>query len=302
MNRPNSVDRLRRSMHFVPGANEKMLHKSIATKADSLILDLEDAVTPDRKGEARSIINNWLGSVDFNGKERCVRINSLDTPWALHDIETTMQNAPDAYVVPKVSSLDELMFISNAISRCEKKFGHPSMSVALILVSMETPKGALQVSTFTECERVVAMTWGAEDLATSLGAQTNRGSDNRYLPPFEYCRTMTLLSAVAGGVQPIDTVYVDFNDPEGLKQECQFAAKMGFTGKLTIHPSQIDMVNAAFSPSAAELEEARRLIEAFAEAEAEGRIAFSFKGKMVDVPHLNRARKMVERASLFEID
>ena len=302
MSRPNTIDRLRRSMHFVPGANEKMLYKSIATKADSLILDLEDAVTPERKDEARTIVNDWLGSVDFNGKERCVRINSLDTAWALQDIETTMQNAPDAYVVPKVSSLEELTIISKAISRCEEQFNHPLMSVALILVSTETPKGALQVSTFPECERVVAMTWGAEDLAASLGAPTNRGPDNRYLPPFEYCRTMTLLSAVAGEVQPIDSVYVDFNDPQGLKEECQFASTIGFTGKLTIHPSQIDIVNDAFSPSASELEEARRLIEAFAEAEAEGRIAFSFKGKMVDVPHLNRARKMVERASLFEID
>ena len=113
---------------------------------------------------------------------------------------------------------------------------------------------------------------------------------------------MTLLSAVAGEVQPIDSVYVDFNDDAGLEEECLFAAAMGFTGKLTIHPKQIDIVNAAFSPSVEELDEARRLIEAFAEAEAVGRMAFSFEGKMVDAPHLNRARKMVDRAAQMQID
>ena len=302
MNRPAGIERLRRSMHFVPGANEKMLHKSIATNADSLILDLEDAVTPERKDDARATVNDWLGSVDFEGKERSVRINALDTPWALKDIEVTMQNAPDTYVVPKVSTLEEIEDISHEISKWEEAYKHPPKSVSLILVSTETPKSALQVSTFPDCERVVGMTWGAEDLAAALGAPINRGADNRYLPPFEYCRTMTLLSAVAGEVQPIDSVYVDFNDDAGLEEECLFAAAMGFTGKLTIHPKQIDIVNAAFSPSVEELDEARRLIEAFAEAEAVGRMAFSFEGKMVDAPHLDRARKMVDRASQMQID
>ena len=302
MNRPAGIERLRRSMHFVPGANEKMLHKSIATNADSLILDLEDAVTPERKDDARATVNDWLGSVDFEGKERSVRINALDTPWALKDIEVTMQNAPDTYVVPKVSTLEEIEDISHEISKWEEAYKYPPTSVSLILVSTETPKSALQVSTFPDCERVVGMTWGAEDLAAALGAPINRGADNRYLPPFEYCRTMTLLSAVAGEVQPIDSVYVDFNDDAGLEEECLFAAAMGFTGKLTIHPKQIDIVNAAFSPSVEELDEARRLIEAFAEAEAVGRMAFSFEGKMVDAPHLNRARKMVDRAAQMQID
>ena len=302
MNRPAGIERLRRSMHFVPGANEKMLHKSIATNADSLILDLEDAVTPDRKDDARATVNDWLGSVDFEGKERSVRINALDTPWALKDIEVTMQNAPDTYVVPKVSTLEEIEDISHEISKWEEAYKHPPTSVSLILVSTETPKSALQVSTFPHCERVVGMTWGAEDLAAALGAPINRGADNRFLPPFEYCRTMTLRSAVAGEVQPIDSVYVDFNDDAGLEEECLFAAAMGFTGKLTIHPKQIDIVNAAFSPSVEELDEARRLIEAFAEAEAAGRMAFNFEGKMVDAPHLNRARKMVDRAAQMQID
>ena len=296
MNRPSGIDRMRRSAHFVPGANEKMLLKSIGTQADALILDLEDAVTPDRKDESRLIVADWLGNVDFEGKERMVRINALDTPWTMADIEATMQHPPDAYMVPKVSTLTEIQQVSDEVSQWESHYGHDPMSVALVLVSTETPLGALNISTFTQCERVTAMTWGAEDLAAALGAPTNRGSDNRYLPPFEYCRTMTLLSAVAGEVQPIDSVYTDFRDSAGLKEECELAATMGFTGKLTIHPSQIDIVNEAFSPSDADIEEAKRLVAAFEEAQADGRMAFSFEGKMVDAPHLNRARKILDRA------
>jgi len=272
-----------------------MLHKSIATNADALILDLEDSVTPIRKDEARETVAEWLRLVDFGGKERIVRINALDTPWAMVDIEVTMKHPPEAYMVPKVSTLEEIQSISEAISDWEAHYGHEHMSVALILISTETPLGTLNISTFPRCDRVTAMTWGAEDLATALGASANRGSDNNYLPPFEYCQTMTLLSAVAGEVQPIDAVYIDFNDLEGLKAECNLAASIGFTGKLTIHPAQIDIVNEAFSPSVAEIDEAKRLIEAFEAAQAEGLMAFSFEGKMVDAPHLNRAKKILSQ-------
>lgn len=296
MNRPAQLQRLRRSLHFVPGANEALLHKSIATGADSLILDLEDAVTSEHKEGARKAISTWLEAIDFQGKERCVRINSMDTPWASQDIEVVMRCPPDAIVAPKVSTLAEIDTIAEEIGRWEEAYGHPPMSVALILVSTETPAGALQVSTFPNCARVVGMTWGAEDLAAALGASTNRDANNRYLPPFEYCRSMTLLSASAGGVQPIDSVYVDFRDDTGLLEECQLAASMGFTGKLTIHPNQIDVVNAAFSPSEVDVADAQRLIVAFEEAESAGRMAFSFEGKMVDAPHLNRAQQLLRRA------
>jgi len=294
--RTSGVDRLRRSAHFVPGANEKMLHKSIATAADCLILDLEDAVVPDRKDDARQIVSEWLRDVDFQGKERTVRMNPLDTPWGLQDLEVTMRHPPDAYVVPKVSTLDQLETIGAEISRWEKQYGHPENAVGLILVSTETPLGALNISTFAQCPRVISMSWGAEDLSAALGAPRNRRPDGSYLDVFTYCRTMTLLSAAAGEVQPMDTVYVDFNDPEGLRAECQEAAWMGYTGKITIHPNQIDTVNAAFSPDHEEVDEAQRLVEAFAAAAEQGLMAISFEGKMVDVPHLTRAKKTLARA------
>ena len=291
-----NTDRLRRSCHFVPGANEKMLTKSIATNADCLILDLEDAVTPEHKDDARQIVADWLGDIDFRGKERTVRMNPLDTPWGLKDLEVTMRHAPDAYVVPKISTLDELNTISGELTRWEHEYGHPEGGVSLILICTETPLSALNVQTFPECDRVIALSWGAEDLSAALGAPRNRRPDGSYLELYKHCRNMTLLAAAAGGVQPIDTVYVDFNDNAGLIEDCQEAAWMGYTGKITIHPNQIDIVNEHFSPSTDDIDEAQRLVEAFSEAESHGLMAISFEGKMVDVPHLIRARKLLERA------
>ncbi|MCZ6641739.1 MAG: CoA ester lyase [Gammaproteobacteria bacterium] len=289
-------DRLRRSAHFIPGANDRMLQKALTTAADSLILDLEDAVTPERKQVTRDAVASWLRDVDFGKQERTVRMNPLDTPWGLADLEVTMEHPPDAYVVPKVSTLDELQTIDATLTALEAKFDHPPGEVGLILVSTETPLGVLNLPTFTQCKRVIALSWGAEDLSAALGAPRNRFDDNTFLDPYRYCRTQTLLCAAAGGVQPLDTVFVDINDEQGLKREAEEAAWMGYTGKITIHPSQIDVVNAAFTPTDAEIDESERLIAAFAEARADGRMAIRFEGKMVDVPHLTRAQKLVARA------
>ena len=296
LSRSPGVDRLRRSAHFVPGANERMLVKALETNADSLILDLEDAVTPERKDEARAVVAGWLKDVDFGAMERTVRMNPLDTPWGLDDLEATMAHPPDAYGVPKVSTLAELEVISAWLSALEDQHGHPPGGVGLILVSTETPAGVLNLHTFSDCARVIVLSWGAEDLSAAIGAPRNRDPHGKYLDLYRHCRNQTLLCAAAGGVQPLDTVFVDIKDPDGLQAECLEAAWMGYTGKITIHPSQIDIVNEAFTPSADDVDEAARLVEAFAEAEAGGRMAISFEGKMVDVPHLTRARKTLARA------
>ncbi len=290
---------LRRSLHFVPGANEKMFLKSLATNADSLILDLEDAVTPQNKAKARVIIRDWLNPADFGLKEKTVRINPLDTPWGLEDVEVVMEGKPDALVVPKVSTLKELEQLDEIMSKSEEELKLEPLSVGLILITTETPLSIINLPSFTECKRVSALSWGAEDLAAALGSSRNRGPDGSYLEVYKHCRNMTLISASAGGVQPIDTVFVDFKDKNGLEKDCQEAAWMGYTGKMTIHPDQIDLVNTAFSPSEEEIDKATRLVEAFVAAEKEGLMAITFEGQMVDVPHLNRAKKLLSRAKMI---
>lgn len=298
--RPAGVARLRRSVHFVPGGNQRMLDRAVTTAADALVLDLEDAVTPERKGDARRAVADWLAGTDFRGKERIVRINPLDSPWGGDDLTAIMDHPPDALLVPKVSSVDELHRLDALLCHLAAQRGHPESDVGLIPVSTETPLGALNVASFPDCCRVVGLSWGAEDLSAALGASRNRRPDGSYLDVYRYCRVQTLLAAAAGAVQPIDTVFVDIGDRDGLAAECREAAWMGYTGKITIHPDQIDIVNAAFTPSAEEVDEARRLVAAMADAEREGRMAIAFEGRMVDVPHLERARRLLARARQIE--
>ena len=277
-----------------------MLAKALGTNADCLILDLEDAVTPGRKDEVRGVVSSWLAEADFGGKEKAVRMNPLDTPWGFADLAATMATPPDAYVVPKPETVEGLNAIDVELSRLERLHGHPDRGVGLILIAAETPLGVLNVSTLPRCPRVQAMSWGAEDLSATLGVPTNRDESGGYLPVYQHCRVVTLLSAAAAGVQPVDAVYVDFRDTDGLRAECDEGARLGFTGKISIHPDQIDVINAAFTPAAEHVAEALALIEAFDRAQAEGRMAFTFNGQLVDAPHLSRARALVARARLIE--
>jgi len=295
------MSRLRRAVHFVPGANEKMLQKSLALPADSLVLDLEDAVTPENKDSAREVVTRWLKEVDFGRQERMVRMNPLDTPWGVRDLEITMQGKPDSYLVPKVRTKDDLLKIDTIISRMEREYGHPPGGVKLVVLATETPQGLLNIRDFGGCPRVDSLSWGAEDLSASIGARRNRDEKGEFLEVFRYARIMTLLAATAANIQPLDTVFVDIKDTEGLRRDCLEGAWMGFTGKITIHPSQIEIVNEIFTPSPEEIAESKELLAAFEENQKAGRMAFSFKGQMVDVPHLTRARTILERARLAGI-
>ncbi len=291
---------MRRAVHFVPGANEKMFRKALELPADGLILDLEDAVTPDNKESARETVVKWLREADFDGRERLVRMNPLDTPWGVQDLEATMLARPDAYVVPKARGREDLERIDGILSRIETEHALPSGKVTLLVIATETPEGLLNIRELAAAPRVDALTWGAEDLSAAIGARRNRDESGAYLEIFRLARHMTLLAACAAGVQPIDGVFVDIRDPAGLERECRESAQMGFTGKITIHPSQIEIVNEAFSPSAEEIAESRELLAAFEEHQRAGRMAFAFKGNMVDAPHLTRARTILERAGLEE--
>ncbi len=295
------MGRLRRALHFVPVANEKLLGKSLTLPADSLILDLEDAVAPEQKDSARATVASWLREVDFGRQERIVRINPLDTPWGTRDLEVTLEARPDAYMVPKVSGPQDLARIDALLSRIESEQGLPQGEVKLLVLATETPAGLLSIRELALGPRVDALTWGPEDLAAAIGARRNRDEQGHYLEVFRYARVMTLLAAANAGVQPVDTVYVDIRDHEGFRRECQEAAWMGFTGKLTLHPDQVPVVNEVFTPSAEEIAKSQELLEAFEPNRKSGSGVFRFRGQMVDAPHLARAHTILERARLADL-
>lgn len=288
--------RIRRCAHFVPGASEKMLQKGLATQADALVLDLEDAVTPENKDSARVEICRWLADVDFGRHERMVRINPLDTPWFRADVEATMVHPPDSYLIPKLHGPGEVRLIDRIISDLERQHGHEPGGVKLVVLATETPAGLLATGEIPCVPRVDAVTWGAEDLSAALGAKRNRDDAGRYLPLFEHARTMTMLSAAANGVQPLDTVFTDVTDPDGLRRDCRDAAAIGYTGKISIHPSQIDIINEEFTPSATDIADARELLAELEVQRQEGKMAFRFRGRMVDVPHFTQARRILDLA------
>ncbi len=295
------TQRLRRSAHFVPGASEKMLQKSLALPADGLVLDLEDAVTPENKESAREVVARWLRDVDFGRQERIVRINPLDSPWGRDDVAGILQHPPDSLLVPKVNCADEVHELSDMLDGLEKDHGHPAGAVELILLATETAQGVMNIGSLAARDRVSALTWGAEDLSAALGAKRNRDDSGKLLPLFEYCRQMTLLAASAAGLPALDSVFVDFRDAEGLERECLEAADMGYEGKISIHPSQVEIINRCFTPTASEVAEARELLEELEHQQAQGKMAFTFRGQMVDVPHFERARALLRKADAADL-
>jgi citrate lyase subunit beta/citryl-CoA lyase len=291
--------RLRRSLHFVPGGNEKMLAKALGLPADGLIFDLEDSVPPDRKAATRPIVRRWLTDHETGGRERWVRMNTLFSGFGLGDLEETIAAHPDGYLVPKPRTAADVREIAEQLDRLEERHGIPNGTTRLLLVATETPEGLFNIRDVAAASpRIAAISWGIEDLGASMGLARTRDGDGRFLDVPRYARLMCVLAAAAAGVEALDTVYTDIDDRDGLRRECEEALAMGFTGKLSLHPGQLDVINAAFTPTKEVADEARELIAAFEEHAARGVYAFRFKGRMVDAPHLSLARKIVERARL----
>ena len=288
---------LRRSVHFVPGGNDKMLDKALGFAADSLILDLEDSVTPDRKIAVRKEVCTWLAETDFGIQERLVRVNPLDTEWGRDDLEAILEAKPDGIVLPKVLGRETVVAVDALMQQKEKDVGLEEGTIKLLLIGSEVASAVFTLPQMVDHPRVNAVTWGPEDLSASLGARAKRDENGNYLEVFSFVRSYCLLSAVAASVQPIDAVYVDIKNNKGLEKECRDAADMGFTGKMTIHPGQIEIVNAAFTPTAAEIEAAGELVTAFKENEEAGNMAFKFNGDMVDVPHLRKGEQTLAIAA-----
>jgi len=291
-----ALARRRRSLHFVPGGNEKMIAKALTLPADGLILDLEDAVAPDLKEATRPIVLRWLSELDFGGRERWVRMNPIATGLGVADLEGTIAGGPEGYVVPKPRHAGDVRQIAEVLDRLEHKHGIAQGTTKLVLIATETPEGLLNIrEVSTASPRIVAVSWGIEDLSAAMGLPRVRDAQNRYLDIPRYARVMCSVVASAAAVEAIDTVYTDIADLEGLRRECEDGVAMGFSGKISIHPSQIEVINAAFTPAAAVVEEARELVAAFEEHRRRGVYAFRFKGQMVDAPHLTRALKIIAR-------
>jgi citrate lyase subunit beta / citryl-CoA lyase len=291
------VTRQRRSLHFVPGGNDRMLAKALTIPADGLILDLEDAVAPDRKAATRGVVREWLGR-DFGGRERWVRMNAIGTGLGQADLEETIAARPDGYVVPKPGSAADIRAIVKILDRLEQHHGITNGATRLTLIATETPEGLLNIREIaTATPRTVAISWGVEDLGAAMGLGRVRDAEGRYLDIPRHARVMCAVVAAAAAVEAIDTVFTDIADLDGLRRECEEGVAMGFTGKISIHPSQVPVINEVFTPAKEVVDEARQLIALFAEHAGRGVYAFTFKGQMVDAPHLARAKKLVARAN-----
>jgi len=259
----------RRSLHFVPGGNEKMIAKALTLPADGLILDLEDAVSPDRKAATRPIVRTWLEKLDFGGRERWIRMNPLVTGFGRADLEETIAGRPDGYVVPKPRSAADIREVAQLLDGLEYRHGIPHGTTRLTIIATETPEGLLNIKDVaTATPRTVAISWGVEDLGAAMGLGRVRDAAGKYLDIPRHARVMCAVAASAAGTEALDTVYTDIADLDGLRRECEDAIDMGFTGKISIHPSQIAVINAAFTPDVAVVDEARQLVAAFAEARA----------------------------------
>lgn len=288
-----------RSYLFTPGGNERMLSKVRESAADAVILDLEDAIAPERKAAARAMTAEFLSDFESSaGTPRLyVRINDLESGLADDDLSAIVPAEPFGIMLPKAKSGADVDTLSAKLEALEKQHGIAAGSMAVFVLAAETPEALLNISSFQECDRRVSgYTWGGEDLAMALGARSNRDSSGRYSEPIALARNLCLVAAAAAGVPAIDTVYTDFRNLDGLERDAKEAARDGFAGKAAIHPDQVAIINAAFTPDAEEITRARRIVQAFKDNPGAG--AVGLDGSMVDRPHLVIAERTLERARL----
>ena len=271
-----------RSWLFVPADSEKKIAKALDSEADALIFDLEDSVAADRKETARAILKGL--SPRDGGPRWWVRINPLGSEHLKADLKLLASADMFGIVLPKAEGVGDVTHIA-----------HRTGNVPIHAIVTETASSLFCLSSYRDAKApLVAMSWGAEDLSAALGASSKYGADGELAFTYKLARSLTLAGAVAAGVQPVDGVFSDHKDPHGLEIEARAAASEGFTGKLAIHPNQVSIINAAFTPSAAEIAHAEAIIAAFAANPAAG--VLSINGRMVDRPHLLQAQGVLARA------
>lgn len=286
-----------RSLLFVPGDSPKKQLKGLESSADALILDLEDSVALDAKPQAREITRAFLDATRPLPKRPLliVRINGLATGMSDADLDAVMPGAPDAIMLPKSEGGADVGHLAAKIAVREAESDLPDGTTRIVPITTENAKGIFGLGSYSRSShRLMALTWGAEDLSADLGAETNRLEDGSYTDPYRLARALTLFGATAAQVEAIDTVFTNFRDEAAFRAECLAARRDGFTGKMAIHPAQVAPINEIFSPSPAALAKAEQIVALFAANPGAGVIGLD--GEMLDRPHLVRAQRLLARA------
>jgi citrate lyase subunit beta/citryl-CoA lyase len=286
-----------RSLLFVPADSEKKLAKSLGAGADCLIVDLEDSVAPSAKDKARETALAFLAQTArlASRPQLYVRVNGLGSGLIESDLDAVMSPAPDGIMLPKCAAGADVQHLGAMLAVKEAEHDLADGSTRIIPIVTETAASMFMLGSYAGASpRLAGLAWGAEDLSACLGAQTYREPGGAYAAPYALARTLTLLAASAAGVAAIDTVYTDFSDGAGFRAESDTARRDGFSAKMAIHPAQVDIINAVFTPTPEDVAKARAIVEAFATEPDAGVI--TFEGRMLDRPHLIKAQRLLARA------
>ncbi len=280
-----------RSMLFVPGDRPDRFAKALASGADAVICDLEDAVTPVTRPQARLNVADLLRTPG-RSIPLWVRINPVQTADALTDLAAVVAARPDGIVLPKARNGADLLQLDHWLEALEVQHGHPCGSIKVLALITETANAVLSASSFTTPPaRVIGYTWGAEDLAADVGASANRTAAGEFEFTFRLARASCLLMAAAAGIAAYDTTDIEFRDLAAVEQRAQASRRDGFVGKLAIHPAQLAPIHAAFTPTSDEVTWARRVIELMSAAGGQGAVALD--GRMIDRPHVKQAERIL---------
>jgi citrate lyase subunit beta/citryl-CoA lyase len=283
-----------RSMLFVPGDRPERFAKAAASGADAVILDLEDAVVPERRPYARVEITQWLASAE-RPVPVWVRINAVETDDALPDLAAVIDGRPDGIVLPKARDGADVHRVDHWLEVLEARLGQPRGTIGLLPLITESAGALLKAASFTALpSRVAGLTWGAEDLAADVGALGNKAPDGEFELTYAMARSFCLLAAASAGVPAFDTVDTEIRDAVAVERRARNSRRQGFVGKLAIHPAQVAPIHAAFSPTEDELRWAERVLAAFAAAPGSGAVAF--EGGMLDKPHIRQAERILAAA------